>query len=123
MTYVKSLPAGARLSYGLRYALERPGTVATVPVGYADGVPRNLGLRGGEVLLHGRRYPIAGAVTMDQLMVDVGDDDVEAGDEVVLLGTQDGEAITAEEWADRLGIIAYEVVTGIGPRVPRRYVG
>ncbi|HEY6319457.1 MAG TPA: alanine racemase [Acidimicrobiia bacterium] len=123
VTYVKSLPAGARVSYGLRYALERPGTVATVPVGYADGVPRNLGLLGGEVLLHGRRYPIAGAVTMDQLMVDVGEDDVEAGDEVVLLGTQDGEAITAEEWADRLGIIAYEVVTGIGPRVPRRYVG
>jgi alanine racemase len=123
VTYVKSLPAGARLSYGLRYALERPGTVATVPVGYADGVPRNLGLRGGEVLLHGRRYPIAGAVTMDQLMVDVGDGDVEVGDEVVLLGTQDGEAITAEDWADRLGIIAYEVVTGIGPRVPRRYVG
>ncbi|HEV2993017.1 MAG TPA: alanine racemase [Acidimicrobiia bacterium] len=123
VTYVKELPAGARLSYGLRYALERPGRVATVPVGYADGVPRNLGLRGGEVLLHGRRYPIAGAVTMDQLMVDVGEDDVEPGDEVVLLGAQDGDAITAEEWADRLGIIAYEVVTGIGPRVPRRYVG
>ena len=123
VTYVKALPAGARLSYGLRYALERPGRVATVPVGYADGVPRNLGLRGGEVLLHGRRYPIAGAVTMDQLMVDVGDDDVEPGDEVVLLGAQGGDAIRAEEWADRLGIIAYEVVTGIGPRVPRRYVG
>jgi len=123
VTYVKALPAGARVSYGLRYALERPGRVATVPVGYADGVPRNLGLRGGEVLLHGRRYPIAGAVTMDQLMVDVGDDDVEPGDEVVLLGAQGGDAIRAEEWADRLGIIAYEVVTGIGPRVPRRYVG
>ena len=123
VTYVKTLPAGARLSYGLRYTLERPARIATVPVGYADGVPRNLGLRGGAVLLHGRRCPIAGAVTMDQLMVDVGDDDVETGDEVVLLGTQGGETITAEEWADRLGIIAYEVVTGIGPRVPRRYVG
>ena len=123
VTYVKALPAGARVSYGLRYALERPGRVATVPVGYADGVPRNLGLHGGAVLLHGRRYPIAGAVTMDQLMVDVGDDDVEPGDEVVLLGAQGGDAIRAEEWADRLGIIAYEVVTGIGPRVPRRYVG
>jgi alanine racemase len=123
VTFVKTLPAGARVSYGLRYALERPGRVATVPVGYADGVPRNLGLGGGEVLLRGRRYPIAGAVTMDQLMVDVGEDEVEPGDEVVLLGAQDGDAITAEEWADRLGIIAYEVVTGIGPRVPRRYVG
>jgi len=123
VTYVKALPAGTRLSYGLRYTLETPGRVATVPVGYADGVPRNLGLRGGEVLLHGRRHPIAGAVTMDQLMVDVGDDDVAVGDEVVLLGAQGSESITAEEWADRLGIIAYEVVTGIGPRVPRRYVG
>ena len=92
-------------------------------VGYADGVPRNLGLRGGEVLLHGRRHPIAGTVTMDQLMIDVGDTDVDVGDEVVLLGAQGDEAITAEEWAERLGTIAYEIVTGIGPRVPRRYVG
>jgi alanine racemase len=60
---------------------------------------------------------------MDQLMVDVGDAAVDVGDEVVLLGAQGGEAITAEEWAARLGTIAYEVVTGIGPRVPRRYVG
>ena len=123
VTYVKTLPAGSRLSYGLRYALPAAGRVATVPVGYADGVPRNLGLTGGEALIGGRRHPIAGAVTMDQLMVDVGDDPVEVGDEVVLLGAQGGDAITAEEWAARLGTIAYEVVTGIGPRVPRRYRG
>jgi alanine racemase len=95
----------------------------TVPVGYADGVPRNLGLRGGEVLIGGRRYPIAGTVTMDQLMVDVGDATAEVGDEVVLLGRQGGDEVTAEEWAERLDTIAYEIVTGIGPRVPRRYVG
>ena len=123
VTHVKELPAGARLSYGLRYELPRPARVATVPVGYADGVPRNLGIRGGEVLLHGRRYPIAGAVTMDQLMVDVGEEPVEVGDEVVLLGTQGGETVTATEWAEHLGTIAYEIVSGIGPRVPRRYVG
>ena len=122
VSHVKQLAAGARLSYGLRYGLSRDARVATVPVGYADGVPRNLGMVGGEVLIGGRRFPIVGSVTMDQLMVDVGDTPVEAGDEVVLLGRGDGEEITADEWARRLGTIAYEIVTGIGPRVPRRYV-
>jgi alanine racemase len=120
---VKRLAAGARLSYGLHYGLSRDARVATVPVGYADGVPRNLGMVGGEVLIGGRRFPVVGSVTMDQLMVDVGDASVEVGDEVVLLGRGDGEEITADEWARRLGTIAYEIVTGIGPRVPRRHVG
>jgi alanine racemase len=122
VTHVQNLPAGARVSYGLRYELTRAGRVATVPVGYADGVPRNLGTRGGEVLIRGRRHPIAGTVTMDQLMVDVGDSPVEMGDEVVLLGEQCSETVTATEWAERLGTIAYEIVTGIGPRVPRRFL-
>jgi alanine racemase len=121
VSHVKELPAGARLSYGLRYELGRPSVIATVPAGYADGVPRNLGLAGGEVLVRGRRHPIAGTVTMDQLMVDAGDAAVEVGDEVVLLGRQGDEEITATEWATRLGTIAYEIVSGIGPRVPRRY--
>ena len=121
VSHVKRLPAGARLSYGLRYAMPAAGTVATVPIGYADGVPRALSATGGEVLVHGRRHPIAGTVTMDQLMVDVGETPVEVGDEVVLIG-RDGDAeITADEWADRLGTIAYEVVCGIGRRVPRIY--
>jgi alanine racemase len=123
VTYVKTLPAGTRVSYGLRYELTRRSRIVTVPVGYADGVPRNLGLRGAEVLIGGKRYPIAGTVTMDQLMVDVGNDTVEVGDEVVLLGRQGADEVTAEEWAERLDTIAYEIVTGIGPRVPRRYVG
>jgi alanine racemase len=97
------------------------GRVATVPIGYGDGVPRNLAEAGGEVLVHGRRCPIAGTVTMDQLMVDVGDLPVERGDEVVLLGAQGEETITAAEWAERLGTIPYEIVCGIGPRVPREY--
>ena len=123
VTYVKDLPAGSRVSYGLRYELARPSRIVTVPVGYADGVPRNLGLRGGEVLIGGHRHPIAGTVTMDQLMVDVGDAAVDVGDDVVLLGSQGDDEITAAEWAERLDTIAYEIVTGIGPRVPRRYVG
>ena len=120
---VRELEAGERLSYGLQYALPRAGRVATVSAGYADGVPRNLGLMGGEVLIGGRRHPIAGIVTMDQLMVDVGDADVEAGDEVVLIGRQGDAEITATEWAQWLGTISYEVVTRIGTRVPRAYAG
>jgi alanine racemase len=121
VSHVKWLDRGERLSYGLRYELERPGTVATVPVGYADGVPRDLSNRGGEVLVRGRRHPMAGTITMDQLLVDMGDVPVEPGDEVVLIGRQGDEEITAAEWAERLGTIAYEIVCGIGPRVPRGY--
>ena len=106
---------------GARHEFDRDTNVVTVPIGYADGVPRALGLNGGEVLVHGRRRPIVGVITMDQLMVDVGDDEVAVGDDVVLIGSQGDEAITADEWAERLGTIAYEIVCGIGPRVPRHY--
>ena len=118
---VRDLDAGERLSYGLRYELPHASRIATVSAGYADGVPRNLGLVGGEVLVGGRRCPIAGIVTMDQLMVDVGDAPVDVGDEVVLIGTQGDAEVTATEWAERLGTVAYEVITGIGARVPRTY--
>lgn len=121
VTYVKRVPAGARLSYGLRYTAPGETTIATVPIGYADGVPRRLGHVGGEVLIGGHRHPIAGTITMDQLLVDVADAPVAVGDEVVLLGRQGEEEITATDWADRLDTIAYEIVCGIGPRVPREY--
>lgn len=74
-------------------------------------------------MVRGRRRPIAGAVTMDQLMVDLGDTRVEEGEEVVLLGSQEDDEIPASEWAERMGTIPYEIVCGIGPRVPRRYLG
>ena len=122
VSYVQRLGADEALSYGLRYRLAQDAWVATVPIGYADGIPRNLGAVGGEVLVGGHRRRIVGAVTMDQLMVDLGDATAQPGDEVVLLGRQGDEAITAEEIADRLGTIVYEVVCGIGPRVPRRYL-
>ncbi len=121
VSMVKRVPAGEGISYGLRHRTEQETTVATVPIGYADGVPRRLGLAGGEVLVGGVRRPILGVVTMDQLMVDCGDDHVEVGDEVVLIGRQGDEVITAEDWAGLLDTIAYEVVCGIGPRVPRFY--
>lgn len=122
VSFAKRVAAGERISYGLHYRLDRESTIATVPIGYADGVPRRLAETGGEVLIGGRRRPVAGTVTMDQITVDCGDDDVRPGDEVVLIGAQGGESIGAWEWAERLGTIAYEVVCGISSRVPRDYI-
>ena len=123
VSYVKRVRAGEPISYGLHHVCQQPTVVATVPIGYYDGVPRRLGLVGGEVLLGGRRCPILGAVTMDQLMIDCGDDSsVHVRDEVVLFGEQSGEVISAWDWAERLDTIAYEIVCGIAiNRVPRRY--
>lgn len=121
VTLVKRLPAGEAISYGHRYRLARDSTIATVPVGYEDGYARLLSEA--QVLIRGRRRRVAGAVTMDHITVDCGDDDVAIGDEVVLLGRQGDEEIPAEELAARLGTISYEVVTSIGKRVPREHVG
>lgn len=123
VAHLARLPAGARPSYGRRRPLASESTVATVPIGYADGIPRRLFEAGGEVLIRGRRYPYAGVITMDQCMIDLGDDPVEVGDEVVLLGRQGDDAITAEEWARWLDTIVWEVLCGFGPRLPRRYAG
>ena len=117
---VRTLDAGERPSYGRLRPLPARSLVATVPIGYADGVPRALFDGGGEVLIGGVRRPLAGAVTMDQIVVDCGEDDpVRAGDEVVLLGRQGSEVVTADDWAALLGTISYEVVCGVGPRMPR----
>jgi alanine racemase len=118
----KRVAAGEAVSYGLRYRLDRESTIATIPVGYADGYPRVLTERG-RVLIRGRRYPVAGTVCMDQFMVDCGDDPVQAGDEVVLIGRQGGDEITGDEVAGWMDTISYEVVCGITDRVPREYVG
>lgn len=122
VSMVKRLPAGERVSYGHRYRIERDANVATVPVGYADGYPRSVSSRA-DVLIRGRRCRVAGSVTMDQLVVDCGELDVSPGDEVVLIGRQGDEVVTAAELADRAGTIAYEIVTRIGERVPREHVG
>ena len=122
VSLVKVVPAGDGVSYGLRHTFADSTVVATVPIGYADGVRRDLGLRGGQVLIGGKRRPIVGIVTMDQLMVAV-DESVHIGDEVVLIGAQGDEHITATEWAERLDTISYEVVCGISARVPRVHLG
>jgi alanine racemase len=118
----KRVDAGEGVSYGLHYRLDRESTVATLPVGYADGYPRAAGPRA-QVLIRGRRYPVAGTVSMDQITVDCGDDPVKAGDEVLLIGRQGDREITAAELGEWAGTINYEVVCGIGPRVPREYRG
>ena len=124
VSFVKPVSAGERISYGLRYRAESDCLVATVPLGYADGVTRSLAAAGAEVLIGGARLPVAGTVTMDQLMVDCGAErQVRPGDEVVLIGRQGDESISAWEWAERTGTIAYEVVCGISSRVPRVYLG
>ena len=121
ITFVKKVAAGEGVSYGQRHHFDKATTVATVPLGYADGVPRRLSAVGGEVLVGGRRCPIVGVVTMDQLMVDVGDQSVVIGDEVVLIGTQGLDSVTANEWGNRLGTIGYEIVCGLSNRLPRHY--
>ncbi len=122
VAHTRVVPAGEGVSYGLRHRLAADTVIATVPVGYADGVRRDLGLAGQDVLVGGRRCPLVGVVTMDQALVDLGPGAATpVGEEVVLLGSQGREAITPQEWAQRLGTIAYEVVCAIGARVERRY--
>ncbi len=123
VSFVKELHPGDAVSYGHRRVISKTSRVATVPVGYADGYRRSLWNRGASVLIGGRRRPIVGVVTMDQTVVDCGDDDIGPGDEVVLLGRQGDEEVTADELAAALGTINYEIPCGIGTRVARRYAG
>jgi alanine racemase len=122
LALVKRVPAGTGVSYGHRYTTSRETTLGLVPLGYADGIPRaatGLPL----VSARGRRWPIAGTVCMDQLVIDFGDEPVAEGDEVVLFGAGDDGEPTAQEWGDALGTISYEIVTRIGARVPRSHRG
>jgi len=122
VSLVKRLGSGHAVSYGLTYRLMRDANIATVPVGYADGYARALSNRA-QVLIRGRRYPVVGNVTMDQVLVDCGDDPVEAGDEVVLFGRQESDEIRIEEVATWWGTSGYEVVCAVSERVPREYRG
>jgi alanine racemase len=118
----KRVPAGHGVSYSHRYTTTRETTLALVPVGYADGVPRHL-TNLGEVAVDGTRYRIAGTVCMDQFVIDVGDDPVAAGDAVVLFGPGTSGEPTADDWANAIGTINYEIITRIGARVQKTYVG
>lgn len=122
VVYFKVVKAGNPVSYGATWAPVRDTRVVTVPIGYGDGYPRALSSRG-EVLIRGHRYPIVGRICMDQFMVDIGQDSAWNEDEVVLIGSQGGNAITAEALAQAAGIIPYEVLVGLNERIPREYLG
>jgi alanine racemase len=117
----KRVPAGHGVSYGLTYRTSAETTLALVPIGYADGVPRAAS-NAAEVSIGGRRLRIAGRVAMDQFVVDCGNQQVRAGDQVLLFGPGDDGEPTATDWADACDTIDYEIVTRIGPRTPRRYL-
>lgn len=124
---LKEVPAGTPVSYGGRWVAQRPSRIATLPVGYADGYDRRLSGRPGfgcaDVLVRGRRAPLAGSVCMDLMMADVTEvPGARVGDEVVLLGAQGEEVVDADELAGRGGTISYDVLCAVGARVPRRYV-
>lgn len=118
----KEVPTGTGVSYGHRYTTSQPSRLALIPLGYADGVPR-AATNIAEIWLAGRRRRISGTVCMDQFVVDVGADPVEAGEQFVLFGPGDGGEPTAYDWADALDTISYEIITRVGARVPRTYVG
>ncbi len=118
---VRRVPAGHGVSYGYDYRTERETTLALVPLGYGDGVPRQA-TNAGPVSIGGRRFRVSGRVAMDQFVVDVGDTPVAVGDEAVLFGDPTLGVPAADEWADAASTINYEIVTRIGPRVPRRQV-
>jgi alanine racemase len=119
---VRRVEPGTGASYGHVWRADRPTTLALVPLGYADGVPRQASGRA-EVLLAGSRRPVVGRIAMDQFLVDVGDAEVAVGDEVVLFGDPATGAPSADDWAEAADTIGYEIVTRIGPRVPRTHLG
>lgn len=119
VAFLKTLPAGDTIGYGRTYTLDRPSTIATLPIGYADGVNRRLSNKG-YMLIHGQKAPIVGRVCMDQVMLDVTDiPNVRIGDEVIVFGGHELPMELVAEWTDT---ICYEVVCSVSPRVPREYV-
>ncbi len=122
LALVKRVPAGQGVSYGHTYVTAKETTLALVPLGYGDGVPRHASGRAA-VMVGRKRYVVAGNVCMDQFVIDIGDAQAAAGDEVVLFGRGDRGEPTAHEWAQAADTIGYEVVTRIASRVPRTYVG
>jgi alanine racemase len=119
VTEVKLVPKGAKVGYDLTHETLRNSRLAIIPVGYWHGLPRNLSNKG-EVLLNGKRVPIVGRISMDMSIIDVTDiPNARPGDEVIIIGTQGKESITAEEVALKAGTINYEIVTRINPLIPR----
>lgn len=120
---VRDVPAGWSCGYGATYTSRRPERWGTLAIGYGDGLPRRLATAGGEALVRGRRVPIIGRISMDMTVVDLTDvPSAEPGDVATLLGRDGGEGIGLDEVAARCGTISYEILTGLGARLPRVYV-
>ncbi len=120
VVFVKQVGTGSGISYGRTYITKKPTRIVTLPVGYGDGYPRNLSNLAW-LLIGGRRFRVSGRICMDQIMVDVGNFKPRLGEEVVLIGKQGKQKVTAEELADLAGTIPYEIVCGLGSRIPRVY--
>ena len=120
VVFVKQMPAGHGVSYGHEYVTKKNTCIATIPIGYGDGYPRNLSNKA-PLLIKGRRFKVCGRVCMDQIMVDVGSLGLKVGEEVVLIGSQGENRITAEDLAKLSNTISYEIVCGLGSRIPRVY--
>lgn len=121
IAFIKKVPTGVPISYGRTFTTKRESAIATLPIGYADGYSRGLSNKG-EALVRGMRVPVVGRVCMDMCMIDVTDvPAAREGDDVVVIGSQGGERITADDIAAKTGTIAYEVLCGISSRVPRIY--
>jgi alanine racemase len=120
VVFIKNVSQGIGISYGHDYVTQRATRIATLPIGYGDGYPRNLSNKA-EVLIGGRRFRMCGKICMDQIMVDLKGFKAKVGDEVVLIGSQGKEEVTAEELALKSGTIPYEIVCGLGSRIPRVY--
>jgi len=118
VAHVREMPAGFPISYGRQWITKKTSKIAVLPLGYADGVSRKLTNKG-EVLIQGRRYPMVGTITMDSIMIDVGDDPIKPGDEVIIWGESPQGSIQALEVAERIGTIAYELTCGVSKRVKR----
>ena len=122
VAYLKNVGAGVSVSYGRKFVTERPSTIATVTVGYADGLPRRYS-GNGYVLIQGQKVPIIGNICMDQCMIDVTDvDGIKVGDEVVIMGSEGSHSITADDIADSSGTINYEILCGFGKRLPKVFI-
>jgi alanine racemase len=120
---LNEVPSGFPVSYGRTFVTKRQSVIATIPMGYGDGLPRSMSTNGGQALVKGRRVPIVGLVCMDLTMIDVtAIDDVSVGEEVVIIGTQGDEVITAGEIAEKAGTVPYEILCNISPRVPRFFL-
>jgi alanine racemase len=122
VAHVRKMPAGHPISYGRRWITKEPTKIAVLPLGYADGICRRFTNKG-EVLIRGKRYPMVGAVTMDQVMVDVGQDPITVGDEVIMWGRSSQGTIQVLEVAEKIGTIPYELTCGVSMRVRREYIG